>query len=177
MRWQATPERIDAVFEAKAVQKLSEEDAAALRSALESLTAEKAWTNRDEFHAALKSSARAAGVTLAAPLLKAVTLALGEQDDTADICTDAKGRPEPDASLRDTENVPWNGDIHVYFEREVLPYAPDAWIDESKTKEGAEIPFTRHFYKYVPPRPLEEIDRDLEKVMDELRAMLSEVER
>jgi type I restriction enzyme M protein len=177
MRWQATPERIDAVFEAKAVQKLGEQDASALRGALESLGTEKAWTNRDEFHAMLKSAARAAGVTLAAPLLKAVTLALGEQDDTADICTDAKGDPEPDASLRDTENVPWNEDVHDYVKREVLPYAPDAWVDESKTKDGAEIPFTRHFYKYVPPRALEEIDRDLEKVMDELRAMLSEVEQ
>ena len=58
-----------------------------------------------------------------------------------------------------------------------FPYAPDAWVDHSKTKEGAEIPFTRHFYQYIPPRPLEEIDRDLDAVMDQLRAMLVEVER
>jgi len=110
-------------------------------------------------------------------LLKTVTTELGEQDDTADTCTDSKGNPEPYAALRDTENVPWDEDVDAYVAREVLPYAPEAWLDHSKTKEGAEIPFTRHFYQYVPPRPLEEIDRDLEAVMDDLRAMLVEVER
>lgn len=61
---------------------------------------------------------------------------------------DAKGNPEPDADLRDTEQIPLREDIEVYFQREVLPYAPDAWIDHSKTKTGYEIPFTRYFYKY-----------------------------
>ena len=68
-------------------------------------------------------------------------------------------------ALNDTENVPWSEDIHAYFDREVKPFAPDAWIDESKTKEGCEIPFTRHFYQYVPPRSLAEIDADLEAVL------------
>ena len=175
--WQATPDRIDTVFEAKAVQKLKETDAAALRAALDRLGPDKVWINRAEFHKALKDAAKAEGLTLPAPLLKTVTMELGEQDDTADICRDAKGNPEPDTSLRDTENVPWDEDIDEYVAREVLPYAPEAWVDHTKTKEGAEIPFTRHFYQYVPPRPLEEIDRDLERVMDELRAMLAEVER
>lgn len=177
LNWQATPERIEAVFESKAIQKLSESDAAALRATLDRLGSQTVQRNRDEFQAALKDAAKAEGLALPAPLLKTVTAELGEQDDTADICTDAKGNPEPDASLRDTENVPWNEDVDAYVAREVLPYAPDSWVDHSKTKEGAEIPFTRHFYKYVPPRPLEEIDRELEAVMDQLRAMLVEVER
>ncbi len=177
LNWQATPERIDAVLEHKAVQKLSEADASSLRAALESLGAEQVWRSRAEFQGALKAAAKAEGLTLPAALLKTVTLTLGEQDDTAEICRDAKGNIEADASLRDTENVPWGESIHEYLEHEVLPYAPDAWIDETKTKEGAEIPFTRHFYKYVPPRPLEEIDADLERVMAELRAMLTEVEQ
>ncbi|WP_460775101.1 type I restriction-modification system subunit M [Microbacterium sp. GXF7504] len=177
LSWQATSDRIDTVFEAKTVQKLNETDAAALRAALDRLGSDKVWTNRAEFHKALKDAAKAEGLTLPAPLLKAVTMELGEQDDTADICRDAKGNPEPDTSLRDTENVPWDEDIDQYVAREVLPYAPSAWVDHTKTKDGAEIPFTRHFYQYVPPRPLEEIDRDLERVMDELRAMLAEVER
>ncbi|MER7796201.1 class I SAM-dependent DNA methyltransferase [Microbacterium sp. NPDC096154] len=176
LNWQASPERIDAVMRAKAVQKLSETDAGALRAALDRLGAERVWKNRDDFHKALKDAAKAEDLALPAPLLKAVTTELGEQDDTADTCTDAKGNPEPDASLRDTENVPWHEDVDAYVAREVLPYAPDAWVDHAKTKEGAEIPFTRHFYRYVPPRPLEEIDRDLERVMNELRAMLAEVE-
>jgi len=177
LSWRATPDRIDTVFEAKAVQKLNETDAAALRAALDRLGPDNVWTNRTDFHKALKDAAKAEGLPLPAPLLKAVTVELGEQDDIADICRDAKGNPEPDTSLRDTENVPWDEDIDDYVAREVFPYAPDAWVDHSKTKEGAEIPFTRHFYQYVPPRPLEEIDRDLERVMDELRAMLAEVER
>ena len=177
LNWQATAERIDAVFEARAIQKLNETDAAALRATLERLGTDTVWKNRAEFQRALKDAARAESLTLAAPLLKAVTTELGEQDDTADTCTDAKGNPEADASLRDTENVPWGEDVDAYVAREVLPYAPDAWVDHSKTKEGAEIPFTRHFYRYVPPRPLEEIDRDLDAVMDQLRAMLAEVER
>ena len=177
LSWRATPERIDAVFEAKPVQKLGETDAAALRAALDRLGPDREWKSRPEFQKALKDAVKAEKLTLPAPLLKTVTLALGEQDDTAEPCLDPKGSPEADASLRDTENVPWDEDIDAYVAREVLPYAPDAWVDHSKTKEGAEIPFTRHFYTYVPPRPLEEIDRDLERVMAELRDMLTEVER
>lgn len=179
LSWQVTPERIDVVFETKPVQKLNEQDAAALRAALSSLVApvETAkWTSRPAFQQALKAAAKLEGLSLPAALLKIITLALGEQDETAETCFDPKGNPEPDVSLRDTENVPWDEDIDAYVAREVLPYAPDAWVDYAKTKEGAEIPFTRHFYKYVPPRPLEEIDRDLEAVMDQLRAMLVEVE-
>lgn len=177
LNWQAAPERVDAVMKHKAIQTLGDADASALRTALESLGADAVWQNRDEFHKAFKSVAKSAGLKLATPLLKTVTLALGEQDDTADICRDAKGNIEADASLRDTENVPWDEDVREYLEREVLPYAPEAWIDAAKTKEGAEIPFTRHFYRYVPPRPLQEIDNDLERVMAELRDMLTEVER
>lgn len=177
LNWQATPERIDVVFGAKAVQKLNETDAATLRRVLESLDVDTVWKNRAEFHKSLKDAARSEGFSITGPLLKSVTTELGEQDDTADVCLDAKGKAEADTSLRDTENVPWDEGVDEYVRREVLPYAPDAWIDHAKTKAGAEIPFTRHFYQYVPPRPLGEIDRDLESVMDELRAMLLEVER
>jgi type I restriction enzyme M protein len=177
LNWQATPERVDAVFEAKAIRKLSQADAAALRAALDRLSVDSVWRNRAEFQKALKDAAKAASLALPASLLKTITTELGLQDDTADICIDAKGHSEPDASLRDTENVPWDEDVDVYLSREVLPYAPGAWVDHSKTKEGAEIPFTRHFYQYVPPRSLEEIDRDLELVLADLRAMLTAVEQ
>lgn len=177
LNWHATPERIDTVFQAKAVQKLNETDAAALRRALDRLGTDTVWKSRDAFQAAMKDAAKAEGLTLPAPLLKTVTTELGEQDDTAETCTDAKGNRESDASLRDTENVPWDEDTNAYVAREVLPYAPDAWVDHSKTKEGAEIPLTRHFFKYIPPRPLAEIDGDLDAVMDQLRAMLVEVEK
>jgi type I restriction enzyme M protein len=86
-----------------------------------------------------------------------------------------KGKPQPDSALRDTENVPLKEDIQAYFEREVLPHVPDAWIDHEKTKVGYEIPFNRHFYKYVPPRSLEDIDADLKKVSNEIMTMLQEI--
>ena len=83
-----------------------------------------------------------------------------------------KGKPQPDSSLRDTENVPLSQDVQTYFEREVLPHAPDAWIDHDKTKIGYEIPFNRHFYVFEPPRELAEIDADLKKVTDRIKAMI-----
>ena len=83
-----------------------------------------------------------------------------------------KGKPVADASLRDTENVPLSDDIAAYFKREVLPHAPDAWIDTDKTKVGYEIPFNRHFYVFKPPRPLAEIDAELKGVTDRILTMI-----
>lgn len=84
-----------------------------------------------------------------------------------------KGKPVPDSSLRDTENVPLNEDVADYFKREVLPHAPDAWIDPDKTKVGYEIPFNRHFYVFKPPRPLAEIDVELKGVTDRILNMIN----
>ena len=84
-----------------------------------------------------------------------------------------KGKPQPDSSLRDTENVPLAEDIEVYFKREVLPHAPDAWIDHEKTKIGYEIPFNRHFYVFEPPRELADIDADLKQVTDRILTMIA----
>ncbi len=86
-----------------------------------------------------------------------------------------KGKKVPDTSLRDTENVPLKVDIHEYFEKEVLPFAPDAWIDESKTKIGYEIPFTRYFYKYTPPKPAMEIMTEIMDIELELDGVLEEI--
>ncbi|MEY3124369.1 MAG: hypothetical protein RLZZ573_889 [Pseudomonadota bacterium] len=83
-----------------------------------------------------------------------------------------KGKRMPDSSLRDTENVPLSDDIAAYFKREVLPHAPDAWIDTDKTKVGYEIPFNRHFYVFKPPRPLVEIDAELKGVTDRILTMI-----
>ena len=108
--------------------------------------------------------------------------------DTGKVSKDRKGNPKPDPKKRDTENIPftYNGNtggddgrdatVKAYFEAEVLAHVPEAWIDESKTKVGYEIPFTRHFYKYVPPRPLAEIDADLEKQVAKIMELMREVE-
>ena len=83
-----------------------------------------------------------------------------------------KGKPQPDSALRDTENVPLTDDVEAYFKREVLPHAPDAWIDHDKTKVGYEIPFNRHFYVFTPPRPLAEIDAELKQTTDRILEMI-----
>jgi putative transposon-encoded protein len=87
----------------------------------------------------------------------------------------AKGKPTPDSALRDTENVPLSETVEAYFEREVKPHAPDAWIDHEKTKVGYEIPFNRHFYVFAPPRPLAEIDAELKVVTDRIVKMIGEL--
>ena len=86
-----------------------------------------------------------------------------------------KGKPQSDSALRDTENVPLSDDIQAYFEREVLPHAPDAWIDEEKSRVGYEIPFNRHFYVFEPPRSLHAIDEELKTVTASIMKMLEEL--
>jgi type I restriction enzyme M protein len=83
-----------------------------------------------------------------------------------------KDKPQPDSNLRDTENVPLKEDVEEYFKREVSPHAPDAWIDHEKTKVGYEIPFTRHFYVFKPPRTLSEIDAELKQTTDKILEMI-----
>ena len=115
--------------------------------------------------------------------LKLLQKHLGEHDDKAALCRDKKGNLEPNTDLRDYENVPLKEDIYDYFEREVKPHVPLAWIDEKKVDEkdgkvgivGYEIPFNRHFYEYVPPRPLEEIDAELDAVTEEIMELLREI--
>ncbi|WP_085026021.1 type I restriction-modification system subunit M [Ensifer aridi] len=87
----------------------------------------------------------------------------------------AKGKPQADSALRDTENMPLSEEIEDYFKLEVLPHAPDAWIDHEKTKIGYEIPFNRHFYVFEPPRPLAEVDADLKQVTGRILEMIGEL--
>jgi type I restriction enzyme M protein len=114
-------------------------------------------------------------VRLDAGELKAVIAAIGERDETAEICRDRDGNPEPDPELRDSETVPLKESIEEYFKREVLPHVPDAWIDTTKMKVGYEIPLNRHFYRYEPPRPLEVIETDIKRLEDDIMKMLKEV--
>lgn len=99
-----------------------------------------------------------------------VTVERPLKDVNGNAITDRKGKPKPDSSLRDTENIPLGEDIEAYFEREVLPYAPDAWMDRKKDKIGYEIPFTRFFYEYTPLRPSSEILTEIK----ELEASIAE---
>lgn len=142
---------------------------------LEKTTARKLFKDRIAFLKEIKAIDQKSGVRLSAPELKAVLEALSEKDESGEICRDARGKPEADADLRDTENVPLKENIEAYFKREVLPHVPDAWIDHSKTKVGYEIPLNRHFYRYEPPRALEVIAAEVKSLESEILVMLAEI--
>jgi type I restriction enzyme M protein len=144
-------------------------------TALTTLSRKGVVKNRETFTTQAKSAFEDAEIKVPAALLKAILMALAERDETADVCIDAKGNPESDPELRDYENVPFKEDVDAYMQREVLPHVPGAWIDESKTKIGYEINFNRYFYRYTPPRPLEEIEADLKKIEKDIADMLAEV--
>lgn len=115
----------------------------------------------------------AAGLTRDAKVDKAIREAISISDAEGEVQTDRKGQPLPDPDLRDNENVPLGEDISEYMRREVLPHVPDAWVDEDKTRVGYEIPFTRHFYIYKPPRSLKEIDADIQAMEEHIRVLLA----
>jgi len=180
LNFQASPERLAKLADEKPLQKLDDDQQQALHDAIATLDADTLYRNRDAFSKALKAALKPLDFKLGAPQLKAVLNALSERDEEADVCTDKKGNPEADSSLRDNENVPLNETVEDYFQREVIPHVPDAWIDQSKCDEqdgevgivGYEIPFNRHFYVFQPPRPLEEIDADLQACTDKIKAMI-----
>ena len=179
LNFQTSPERIDKVLEEKAIQKLDAPTQERLLDALRSMDAGQLHRNREQFSKLLKKTLNNHDVFPSTPELKALLNALSERDPEADICM-VKGKPEADSGLRDNENVPLGESVYDYFEREVKPHVPDAWIDESKTDAqdgevgvvGFEIPFNRHFYVFQPPRPLEEIDRDLKACTDRIKQMI-----
>ena len=171
---QVTPERVELALAAKPLAKLSDPDRDALRV---ELVETSPTSDLPSFTKQVKDAAKRANVTLAAPQLKAMIDAFSERDDTAPVVTDAKGNPVPDTDLRDTENVPLTENIDDYIAREIAPHVENFWVDRTKDKVGYEIPFTRHFYKYVPPRSLDEIDADLNKLVCEITLLLNEVER
>lgn len=142
-------------------------------------TGERLYKDRAVFLSELKSldvvGDEDEPVRLSSSELKAIQDAVGERDETAEICRDKHGEPEPDPDLRDTESVPLKEEIEEYFKREVLPHVPDAWIDSSKTKVGYEIPLNRHFYRYEPPRPLEEIEAEIKTLESDIVNTLGEV--
>ena len=199
LNFQASPERIERLHDERAFQRLAEskkrnpevkaqEEELGRRQQERILDMLKSlpdalFKDRPSFEKALEEAAADHRIKLDAPLRKAILNALSERDETAEICRDKKGNPEPDPNLRDTENVPLSESVEAFFEREVKPHVPDAWIDESKrdSKDGEigivgyEISFNRYFYKYEPPRPLPEIEADIEKVEHEIMEMLHEM--
>ncbi|MBS4221869.1 type I restriction-modification system subunit M [Lederbergia citrea] len=146
-----------------------------IESTLLSIQDDVLYKNREVFIKKLETLFKEKDIKVSAALLRAILNALSEKDETADVCVDSKGNPEADTDLRDTENVPLKEDIHVYFDREVKPHVPDAWIDEPKTKIGYEIPFTRHFYEYTALRSSGEIMDEIKELEESILEKLKKV--
>jgi type I restriction enzyme M protein len=192
LRWEVTDETVAQVIATKAVQKLAEDGQTAMGELLEKHRG-TVFATEHELHKVLGPAMIRLG--LPGPVQKAVWLAFAVRDENAAVLTDRKGNPEPDPDLRDNENVPLPAEpvsfvvdptgrfatleyrtaVDDYMRDEVLPYVPDAWVDHERTRIGYEIPMTRHFYKYVPPRPLEEIDAEIKALEGEIQRLLTEV--
>ncbi len=172
-RFELTDDTLAALEASKALAKWNGRDAliAAFRDALGSV-----WWTKGDAEAGLLAAAKAGGAlwSSSTPVVKAIWAAVSVSDPDGEIQI-AKSTPLPDPDLRDYENVPLDEDVSAYFAREVLPHVPDAWIDHDKTKIGYEIPFTRHFYVYTPPRPLAEIDAELRDLESQIQKLLGEV--
>jgi type I restriction enzyme M protein len=200
LNFQASPDRIERLRESTAFQNFAKskkkdkkqvaaEEASgrerqeAILTTLRTMNATKLYRDREAFVTDMEAAFAEAEFSLAAPIRKAILTALCERDEKAEICRNADGTPEPDPQLRDHENVPLKADLHEYFEQEVRPHAPDAWINENIRDEkdgqvgkvGYEIPLTKHFYCYTPPRPLNEIETDIAALERDIMGMLREV--
>ncbi len=192
LRWEIQDGTISAVMAAKPIERLDEPTRTALRAALQQHHGLTAATQA-QMTKTLSPALRGARVPSAAE--KAIWAALAVRDDDAPVITDKKGNPDPDPDQRDNENVPqppipitWAADpterlatteyrttVEDYLTAEVHPYVPDAWADHDRTKIGYEIPLTRHFYKYTPPRPLADIDAEIKALETEIQRLLAEV--
>ncbi|WP_019807600.1 type I restriction-modification system subunit M [Saccharomonospora halophila] len=173
LRFEISEDTLAALREAKPVQKLDapERFVKTLRPLLG-----RTWWKKDHAVREMRETVTGAGLTwpTGAPFAKVLRDAVGVRDPEGEVQI-VKGQAEPDTELRDYENVPLDEDVEEYLKREVLPHVPDAWIDHSKTKIGYEIPFTRYFYVYEPPRPLAEIDAELKALEAEIQTLLGEV--
>jgi type I restriction enzyme M protein len=192
-RWEVTNDTIDAALATKPAQALDPDGQDQLRAALQALMGSAATEDPRAFAKAVKPVLDCNDWSAAQT--KTMLAAFAVRDADAPIVTDTKGKAEPDADLRDNENVPlpempvtyeadvtdrlktveYRTAIEDYFDAEVKPWVPDAWVDHTKTKLGYEIPLTRHFYKYIPPRPLAEIDAEIKQLEAEIQALLAEV--
>lgn len=189
LSFQVTPERIELLRQHKLFEVGKKKptydvyQVDAIFAALTKLTELPPYANREDFLEMMKVVFMDKEAPFDAKLQKILLQTMSESDEKADVITDSKGNPEADSSLRDTENVPLGQDVQEYFEREVVPYVPNAWINTKVTdhkdgevgKVGYEIPFTRYFYEYKPPRDLHAIESDIKKTEVELAKLLKEL--
>lgn len=182
LNFQVSEERIERLSDLRAYASLDDGSKSKIETVLRTID-DRLFNDRKDFEHALSAALRDEALTLRAPVKKAILSALSERDEEAEICLSRNGGQEPDTDLRDHELVPLGEDWREYMKREVLPFVPDAWVDESYTdardkqvgRVGYEINFNRYFYQYVPPRPLEEIDAELRSLEAKIAGLLREV--
>ncbi|MDZ7578861.1 MAG: class I SAM-dependent DNA methyltransferase [Candidatus Nanopelagicales bacterium] len=193
LRWEITEDGIEALLADKAMNRVPPELHQVIGEALRGVIGQRAEDAGGIIR--IVSDAVPSSWPDAKPIRDAIDHAFAIRDPNIEPITDRKGNPEPDPELRDHENIPlpaidvtyetdvvgrlasieYRTAINDYVQAEVHPYVPDAWVDYDKTKIGYEIPFTRHFYKYMPPRPLAEIDAEIKALEAEIQALLGEV--
>ena len=183
LNFKSSPERIARLKLAKPFLKLDPAEQDDVLNVVADRLPTTLFKERPAFEAALTKALKGAAVKIGAPVRKAILSALSERDESATICLDGDGRPEPDPELRDHELVPLKEDWKDYVAREVTPFVPDGWVDETYRDEtdkgvgrvGYEINFNRYFYRYVAPRPLAEIDAELKTLETDIANLLKEV--
>jgi type I restriction enzyme M protein len=148
----------------------------AAREALANMDPHVVYRDQTAFDSALSAAFNRAGVKLGRTLSRRIREAVSAQDDAATPYRDAKGRPQPDPDLRDYDDIPLNEDVQSWFEREVLPHAPDAWLAPAEGRIGYAIPFARFFYEPEPLRSPGEIDRQIRSLEQETQALLAQLE-
>lgn len=200
LNFQAQPERLERLREMTAFQKLAKskkkdkkqiaaeqaagrEQQEAILAILRTIDDAKVYKDREQFLGELQAAFDQAGMKLSAPIKKAILSALSERDETAEICCDADGNPEPDPELRDYEIIPLKQSVEAYFNREVRPHVPDGWInnellddgDGQIGKVGYNIPLTRYFYAYRPPANLDELESNVRNMVSQIAKVFGEV--
>ncbi|HKW96434.1 MAG TPA: class I SAM-dependent DNA methyltransferase [Bryobacteraceae bacterium] len=166
------PLRLNFQFSPRRLEKVQAKFSAEIMEILDGLNARAIYRDQRACESVLDQAFCTAGKKLGRTLRRKIREVLGEQDDRAEIYRDAKGRPVPDPDLRDSENIPLDLDVHAWFRDQVLPHAPDAWIDEARTKTGYAIPFARHFFEPEPMRPLADIDREITELECQAQSLL-----
>jgi type I restriction enzyme M protein len=180
--FQVTPERIARLKLEKPFLKLDPAEQVTIAACLEKKVPLDAYRNRDVFEKVVAKSLKASGIKIGPALKKTLLSVFSERDETADICRDAEGNAEADPDLRDFELVPLNEDWESYIAREVTPFVPDAWVDQTYRDDhdkkvgrvGYEVNFNRYFYRYVPPRPVAEIDKELKTLETDIGNLLKQ---
>jgi type I restriction enzyme M protein len=174
--WSITPERIEKALTGKVFEKLDKKIIHKLQERFNLEASKNDSTTQDLDDFTNRINTVTSGLDLRPAQINSLISGFAERDQSAPVQKNSKGKVIPDPGLRDTENIPFSVDVDEYIEKEVAPHLKEFWIDRSKDKIGYEIPITRHFYEFMPPRPLAAIDLELDELLKKITSLLKDVE-